>query len=409
MRYKTIKKMWCLCFLAAGFLCLPSAHGQLPKSILKKSESNKPHPGLVPMQPAQGRYVETQFGYMIPYQATIPGTKIKFTMVPIPGGKFTMGSPENEPNRRDDEGPQFDVVVEPFWMSKYELTWAEFKRFMDLTRQFKQLKQRGLQKIKGGNQIDAVTAPSALYDPSYSFAAGEGNDQPAATITQYSAMQYTKWLSLLTESFYRLPSEAEWEYACRAGTTTAYYFGDDPGLLKEHAWYQTNAGEERHPVGKLKPNPWGLHDMHGNVAEWVLDAYSKDAYQAYGGMTMSAKDTLQRSTEIYPRVARGGSFESKSDQCRSSSRLASSVDWQVDDPNLPRSPWWYTSSPATGVGFRLIRPLVEPNSRRQMEEFWIPQDKSSLHAQERINNEGRGASVIVDAQPSDQIKPDKNK
>ena len=334
---------------------------------------------------------------MVPYETTIPGTKIKFTMVPIPGGKFVMGSPADEPGRKDDEGPQFEVIVEPFWMSKYELTWAEFKRYMDLSRQFKQLQKNGIRKVTGDNQIDAVTAPSALYDPSYSFSQGEGNDQPAATVTQFAAMQYTKWLSLLTETFYRLPSEAEWEYACRAGTTTAYYFGDDPTLLKDHAWIEDNSDEERHPVGKLKPNPWGLHDMHGNVAEWVLDAYRKDAYTIPGGMIINAENAIQRSNKIYPRVVRGGSFESTPDLCRSAARLASNVDWQGDDPNFPRSPWWYTDSPATGVGFRLIRPLVEPKSREAMEQFWIPQDASWNNATERIEFSGRGASGIVDA------------
>jgi formylglycine-generating enzyme required for sulfatase activity len=393
--------------LTMAFLPMQVAHAQLPDSILKKSKTTAPSPGLVQMQPASGRFVETNHGYMVPYDATIPGTNVKFTMVPIPGGKFRMGSPNSKPNRKNDEGPQFEVIVSPFWMSKYELTWAEYKRFMDLNRQFKQLQRKGIRQVTGENEIDAVTAPSQLYDPAISFSEGEGNEQPAATVTQFSAMQYSKWLSLLTETFYRLPSEAEWEYACRAGTTTAYYFGDDPALLKQHAWYEQNAGEERHPVGKLQPNPWGLHDMHGNVSEWVLDAYANDAYaNRTGRKAVKAEQIIQRSDQIYPRVVRGGSFESTDDQCRSAARLASNKDWQAGDPNYPRSPWWYTDSPATGVGCRLIRPLVEPDSREEMEKFWVPQDDSLKNAKERIEDQGRGAAGIVDPQLPAAIQPE---
>ena len=385
-------------FLFFALCWLPTANAQLSKSILQKTQTTEPQPGFVPMQPATGRFVETDHGYMVPYETTIPGTNVNFTMVPIPGGTFLMGSHADDPKRKIDEEPQVKVHVSPFWMSKYELTWAEYKRFMDLSRQFRRLKQKGLREITGKNKIDAVSAPSSLYDPAFSFAEGEGNDQPAATISQFSAMQYSKWLSLLTETFYRLPSEAEWEYACRAGTTTAYYFGDDPGQLQQHAWFAENSAEERHPVGKLKPNPWGLHDMHGNVAEWVLDAYAENAYSACKKNGVTAEETIRRSSDIFPRVVRGGSFESIPRQCRSAARLASNKNWQNEDPDYPKSPWWYTDSPATGVGFRLIRPLNEPKSREKMEQFWVPQDESMKNAMSRSQDGGRGATGIVDAQ-----------
>ncbi|MGI9516679.1 MAG: formylglycine-generating enzyme family protein, partial [Pirellulaceae bacterium] len=222
--------------------------------------------GIVSEQPAEGFFVETEQGFMVPYKATIPGTDVEFEMVPVPGGTFHIGSPDDEAERRDDEGPQVCIRVEPFWMGKYEVTWAEFNHYMALHDYFKSFQFSGIREITEEREIDAITAPSSLYDPSFTYDAGDGLRQPAATMTQYSAMQYTKWLSILTGDFYRLPGEAEWEYACRAGTTTAYSFGDDPSLLGDYAWYDDNSDYERHDVGLKKPNPWGLYDMHGNVS-----------------------------------------------------------------------------------------------------------------------------------------------
>ena len=169
---------------------------------------------------------------MVPYQATISGTDIQFEMVPIPGGTFQIGSSELEEGHADAESPQVEITVEPFWMGKHEVTWAEYKKFMQLDKVFKAFQSEQIRQVTEANQIDAITAPSALYDPSFTFEAGDGPREPAATMTQFAAKQYTKWLSGISGSFYRLPTEAEWEYACRAGTTTRWYFGDDPTNLK---------------------------------------------------------------------------------------------------------------------------------------------------------------------------------
>ena len=157
-------------------------------------------------------------GWLVPYEETIPGSDVTFQMVPVPGGTFLLGSPEDEVGRESTEGPQVEVAVSPFWMGAREVTWKEYKVFMSMLDLFTALESSGVRLVTEENEVDAVTAPSALYDPTTTFINGEEPQQPAVTMTQYSARQYTKWLTGLTGRFYRLPAEAEWEYACRAGT-----------------------------------------------------------------------------------------------------------------------------------------------------------------------------------------------
>jgi len=229
-------------------------------------------------------------------------------------------------------------------------------------------------------------------------------------MSQYAAKQYTKWLSLTEGNFYRLPTEAEWEYACRAGTTTAYYFGDDADQLDDHAWHYDNGDEERHEVGELEPNPWGLYDMYGNVAEWVLDSYSEDGYQAQAKLegskasALTADEAWARAEKLFPRVVRGGSFELEPKYCRSAARFGShDKDWSIEDPNFPKSPWWFTDTPGLGIGFRLIRPLNPPDGRDAKESFWKADiAKIRRDAKNRIESNGRGSWGVVDADlPSD--------
>jgi sulfatase modifying factor 1 len=355
--------------------------------------------GMATEKPAEAPFVELPDGrFMVPYTAKIPGTDVEFRMTPIPAGKFTMGSPASEDDRRDDEGPQFEVDVKPFWMGQHEVTWAEYKKYMAMDSVFKALQRDKIRVVKPDNQIDAITAPSALYDPSFTYEAGEEPDQPAASMTQFAAKQYTKWLSLMSETFYRLPTEAEWEYACRAGTKTAYYFGDDPDELEDHAWCADNANEERHTVGEKKPNAWGLYDMHGNVSEWVLDQYDEAGYKHVEGDSATTEAAFNKPTKLYPRVVRGGSWELAAEDCRSASRLGSDdEEWKYEDPNFPKSPWWYTDTPGLGVGFRLFRPLEAPENREQKEAVWGPDlEEISDDSQNRIKSNGRGAYGTVD-------------
>ena len=192
---------------------------------------------------ASGKDVEAQMPTESAFEAytkKIPGTEVAFEMLPIPDGDFLMGSPEAEPGRKAAEGPQVRVSVDAFWMGKHEVSWGEYQQFMKLCVIFGKFNDLKIRQPSADNQIDAVTAPSQLYDPSFVYQSGDDVSLPAVAMSQYGAKQYTKWLSLLTGEFYRLPTEAEWEYACRAGTTTAFSFGDEEKLLEAHGCFIDN-------------------------------------------------------------------------------------------------------------------------------------------------------------------------
>jgi formylglycine-generating enzyme required for sulfatase activity len=175
-------------------------------------------------------------------------------------------------------------------------------------------------------------------------------------MTQHAANKYCQWLSAQTGHFYRLPTEAEWEYAARAGTKTAYFFGDDASKLKEYAWFFENAPNFQYSlVGKLKPNPWGLHDIYGNVCEWTLDQYLPDSFKTIASL---GGDKWIPSKTPYPHVARGGHYDDDPEMCRSAARRASEPGWKQQDPQLPKSIWYLTD--ATWLGFRIVRPLEIP-------------------------------------------------
>ena len=351
-------------------------------------------PGMAKEKPTAGFSVKTEQGWMIPYDVTIPGTEIMFRMLPIPGGEFVMGSGDAEAERNDDEGPTRKVLVEPYWMAECEVKWEEYKLFMQLYRSLKEFEERRIRTVTDENKVDAITAPTPLYEPDFTFEYGEDPKQPAVSMTQYAAKQYTKWLTAITGQQFRLPTEAEWEYACRAGTNTAYSFGDDPAQLEDYGWFADNSNAEgTKVVRQKKPNAWGLYDIHGNAAEWCIDGYGP--YKASDKPVDAAADWV-RTDKPDPRVVRGGSWEFPATDCRSSARLGSNdLEWKAYDPNRPRSPWWYTTDPARGVGFRLIRAL-KPLSREKIEEFWkIDSEDIEFDVNDRISG-GRGVLGLAD-------------
>jgi formylglycine-generating enzyme required for sulfatase activity len=300
---------------------------------------------------------------MKPYTNTIPGTRVFYVMVPIPSGEFVMGSPENEPNRKPDEGPQHKVKISPFWMGQCEVGWNEYELFM-YPDQEKQTRATNPTDEKGDKLADTVTHPSKPY---VEMSFGMGKDgYPAISMTQHAANKYCQWLSAKTGQFYRLPTEAEWEYACRAGTTTAYFFGDDPSKLGEYAWFEQNSDFKYQKVGKKKPNPWGLYDIYGNVVEYVLDQYDPDYYKQCAA-TSPAIDPWNKATKPYPHSVRGGSWDDEATKCRSAARRGSERTWKMTDPQLPKSIWYF--SDAQWVGFRVVRPLKVPPPE-QMQKYW---------------------------------------
>ncbi len=284
------------------------------------------------------------------YVETIPGTQVKFEMVAIPGGTYMMGSPAREPGRSADEGPQHPVKIEPFWMGKCEVTWDEYDQYWKRDESVKPVNPTPIEKA-----ADAVTRPTPPYaDETF----GHGREgHPVICITHHAAMQYCTWLSIKTGKSYRLPTEAEWEYAARAGTTTPYFFGSDPKKLGDYAWYAENSEDMTHEVGKKKPSPWGLYDIYGNVSEWCLDTYKKDAYASYPTYMPTLEPVIPPTAKRCPNVARGGAWSDPADRLRSAARISSNKSWIKRDPQRPQSIWWLTD--AEFIGFRIMRPMVE--------------------------------------------------
>lgn len=285
-----------------------------------------------------------------PYTQSIPGSQLSIKLVTIPSGNFIMGSPENEPDRQADEGPQRKVTLSAFWMSATEITRDVYDIFLkDETTSI-------------NTDADAITRPSAQY-VDLTWGMGKEGGYPANSMSQYNALMFCKWLYKKTGIFYRLPTEAEWEYACRAGTNTPYYFGMNATRLNEYAWFAANSSEKYHPVGLKKPNAWGLYDMLGNVLEWTLDHYDENAYTALGNTDPMAPPTLTK----YPKALRGGSFEDAAIDLRSARRYYSDPEWNQRDPQIPRSKWWLTE--AKYAGFRIIAPQLQPTAI-EVEKFF---------------------------------------
>lgn len=201
------------------------------------------------------------------------GNGVSLEMIALPGGTFQMGS-----NEYDNEKPIHPVTLSPFHIGKYQVTQAQWQAVM-------------------------------RDNPSYL----KGDNLPVEQVSWEMATDFCRQLSEKTGKEYRLPTEAEWEYACRAGSTTRYCFGDDDAKLEKYAWYYENAEGKTHPVGERLPNDWGLHDMHGNVWEWCQDWYDKNYYR------QSPKENPPGPSLGEHRVVRGGSWGFIS-LCRSANR-----------------------------------------------------------------------------------------
>jgi len=333
------------------------------------------------MQAVHQLLVKTAAGeklQMANYTQPLPGTQESFDLVAIPGGEFTMGSPEGEPGRKPHEGPQRKVRVEPFWMGRTEVSWDTYELFQfpgmekgsDISTErvnrelliiadFPPAADGGNPYV--GKEADALSRPTTPY-VEMSFGMGK-TGFPAISMTHYAAIAYCRWLSAKTGHFYRLPTEAEWEYAARAGTTTAFYWGNDPKQAADHEWFFENADGKYQKVGKKKANPFGLHDILGNVAEWTFDGYKADAYATLGGDNPKLPGFAE-----YPHVARGGSWDDDVEMLRAASRRPSEASWKMRDPQLPKSKFYLTD--AQFLGFRVVRDPMIPATPEELAKWW---------------------------------------
>lgn len=278
------------------------------------------------------------------YDQTVPGSSLHFKMVPIPAGQFTMGSQASEKNRHADEGPVHTISITAFWMGATEVTRDEFDVFYK-------------DASVGQNTPDAVTRPSAQY-VDLSWGMGKEGGFPVNSMSQFAALMYCRWLYAKTGIFYRLPTEAEWEYACRAGSSTTYFFGNDESSLGKYAWFAGNSENKFHKVGQKLPNAWGLYDMLGNMNEWTLDHYEEKMLEQ---LSQPATDPrVPAMTAKYPKVLRGGGYTDAAIDLRSARRFKSDPSWNKRDPQVPKSKWWLTD--AASVGFRIVRPLKQPTA-----------------------------------------------
>ncbi len=278
------------------------------------------------------------------------GEKISFEMVLIPGGSFLMGSPVDEAGRLDHEGPQHKVRLDSFYLCPREATIKLFMAFYRETvsakRDFIAVEEAKKDKEQSKDDVDVITGPTPVYGD---MTMGYEDTHPAIGITWHNAMTFCRWLSKKTGKKYHLPTEAEWEYACRAGTTNVFGFGDDPEKLAVFAWFEDTADSETNAVGKKKPNAWGLYDMLGNVREWVHDFYGPTAYKEAAKKTPAVNPKGPKTGELH--VARGGDYSCSADKMRCAARTFEQEWWRSGDPQMPKSIWWLPEMDF--IGFRV--------------------------------------------------------
>jgi formylglycine-generating enzyme required for sulfatase activity len=295
----------------------------------------------------------------------IPGSSVSFNMVAVPGGRFRIGSPADEPFRKDDEGPVREVEITPFFMAEIEVTWDEFLAFyVQTAAEGRSTDTEGTRK-KQSKDTDAISGATPPYgQPDQGWGMGQ---RPAISFSHHAAETYCKWLSLVTGKTYRLPTEAEWEYACRAGSDGPYFFPGDPNkflktglkarlskndtaVINTYVVYKTNSAARTQLPLTAKPNPFGLRNMLGNVAEFCSDWYQPDAYSQYPEGVIKDPRGPESGEE---HVVRGGSFQSTADVLRSAARDYTRTEaWLKTDPQMPKSKWWY--SDCFHVGFRVV-------------------------------------------------------
>lgn len=286
-----------------------------------------------------------------------------------------MGSPADEPFRKEDEGPVKEVEISPFFMAEIEVTWDEYLAFYAQTAA--EGRSTDTEGIRSGPQAetDAISGATPPYgQPDQGWGMGQ---RPAISFSYHAAETYCRWLTQVTGKTYRLPTEAEWEYACRGGTTTPYFFPGDPEkfektgfrakiskndttVINSYAIYRGNSPAKTQTPDKVKANPFGLKNMLGNVAEFCADWYQPDTYAQFAEDVLKDPPGPESGTE---HVVRGGSFQDMAGHVRSASRdYTRTDDWLKTDPQIPKSIWWY--SDCFNVGFRVVCEFDEKTGNR---------------------------------------------
>ena len=280
----------------------------------------------------------------------------QFDMAPIPEGSFTW--------KGEKEGDVLEVALSPFWIGAREVTWEEYDAFMysPIARQ-KDGELPDFIREQAENDIDAISRPTPPYHPMTFGMARDGH--PAVAMTQHAANKYCQWVSYQTGHFYRLPTEAEWEYACRAVAKGNYGWEGGAEVADQYAWFGGEAASEYQKPGLKKPNAWGLYDMHGNVLEWTLDQYVPNRKEFFG--KAGVQDPWIRATKPYPLVTKGGHWKQKFEELAASARYPSDPVWKVADPQSPKSLWYFTDTP--WLGMRLVRPREIPTAE-EMYRYW---------------------------------------
>ena len=302
----------------------------------------------------------TEVTAFVPFTEKIPGSGVTFNMKPIQGGQFLMGSPSSEAYRQKDEGPIREVEVRDFWMAEIEVSWDEYLAFFNATS------SQGRKEAEVTNEevdgISGATPPWGAPDQGW----GKGQ-RPAITMSHFAAETYCRWLSQVTGKKYRLPTEAEWEFAARGGTQGAYFFPGNPkdfekeGLMSKifgpdtigiysSVVYSENSPDRTQEPSFVNPNPFGLKNMLGNVAEFCLDFYDPLIYSKYPKGIVKNPRGPRTGTE---HVVRGGSFLNSAKGVRVANRdYTKTKEWLVTDPQIPKSIWWYSDTKS--VGFRVV-------------------------------------------------------
>lgn len=298
------------------------------------------------------------------FTETVPTTHMSINMVAIPGGTFEMGSDEGDAFSQADEYPKHKVTISPFFMAEMEINWNQYWSFYLQTMSEGRTPPEKIYANNSRPDVDVISGPTPPFGaPDQGWGMGE---RPAITMTHYAAQTFCQWLSLKTGKKYRLPTEAEWEYAARGGTSTPYFFegkpssysnegfwseffGADTTTINGFVIYANNSKARTQEPNKVMANPFGLKNMLGNVMEYCQDFYAEDAYSQVKDGAVDPEGPA--SGEHF--VVRGGNYQDDAKDLRCAARRRSDYEsWLKTDPQKPKSIWWL--SDMRGIGFRVV-------------------------------------------------------